>query len=141
MGRLLPGFMEGGRLEGKADFSLPVSKLEPATPDARLTGDFAIDKGTLAGVDFGRMLKGESGGRTQFRKLTGNIAYLGGKTQLRQMVGDAGKLTATGNVDLDEQRNIKGQVSISFSLGPTTQRTLISISGPFQAPYKELKWQ
>jgi uncharacterized protein involved in outer membrane biogenesis len=140
MGRLLSGFMDGGRLEGKANFSLPVFS-EGKTAAARLAGDFAIDKGALATVDFGRMLKGESGSRTQFKKLTGSLAYNGGKTQLRQLVGDAGVLTATGNADIDERGDIRGQVSIVLSLGPTKQRTLISVSGPFKAPYKELKWQ
>jgi hypothetical protein len=50
-------------------------------------------------------------------------------------------LTATGNADIDERGDIKGQVSILLTLGSTKQRTLISVSGPFKAPYKELKWQ
>ena len=141
MGRLLSGFMEAGRLEGKASFSLPIFSDGKRAATPRLTGDFAIDKGTLTAVDFGRMLKGESGSRTQFKKLTGSFAYNGGKTQLRQLLGDAGMLTASGNADIDERGDIKGQVSILLTLGSTKQRTLISVSGPFKAPYKELKWQ
>jgi len=141
MGRLLSGFMEAGRLEGRASFSLPIFSDGKTAATPRLTGDFAIDKGTLMAVDFGRMLKGESGSRTQFKKLTGSFAYNGGKAQLRQLLGDAGMLSATGNADIDERGDIRGQVSILLTLGSTKQRTLISVSGPFKAPYKELKWQ
>ena len=141
MGQMLAGFMEGGRLEGKANFSLPISGDGRTGAAARLTGDFAIDRGTLATVDFGRMVKGESGGRTQFKKLTGRVAHRGGETQLRELFVDAGKLTAKGSADIDAGRDIQGQFFVSLNLGAARQRVSIALSGPFKAPYKDLKWE
>ncbi|MEW6515126.1 MAG: hypothetical protein AB1443_14130, partial [Pseudomonadota bacterium] len=140
MGRMLAGFMEGGRLEGKANFSLPLFD-DSKAGTAQLSGDFAIDRGTLATVDFGRKMKGESGGQTRFNKLTGRVTHQGGETQLRDLLLDAGRLTAKGGAELDAGRDIRGRFVATLNLGAARQRASIALSGPFKAPYRDLQWE
>jgi len=136
MTRILPGLMENGRLDGKASFALPLdSKVPP-----RLNGSFFIDKGTLSGIDFGRWLKGESGGETKFNKLSGNIMQQKDRIQLTQLSGDAGKLTVKGSAAIDEQGKVNGHFSVDLNLGVERRHADAILSGPFKTPFKELKW-
>ena len=141
IGKPLAGFMENGRLEGKANFLLPIHDSDNAMAMRRFAGDFSIDKGTLAGIDFGRIMKGESGGKTQFKKLTGRVTHQDGRTQLRKLVFDAGAINASGTADINDQGDIRGQLNIVLNIGATRQRTQVVLSGPFRSPYKELKWE
>ena len=141
IGKPFAGLLESGRLEGKADFLLPIHDNGNAMAMRRFAGDFSIDKGTLSGIDFGRMLKGESGGKTQFRKLTGHVTHQDGRTQLRKLVFDVGTINATGTADINDQGDIRGQLNIMLNIGATRQRTQVVLSGPFRPPYKELKWE
>ncbi|MDP3038206.1 MAG: hypothetical protein Q8N07_10780, partial [Rhodocyclaceae bacterium] len=95
----------------------------------------------LSGIDFGRKMKGESGGKTQFKKLTGRVTHQDGRTQLRKLVFDLGAINATGTADINDQGDIRGQLNIVLNIGATRQRTAVVLSGPFTPPYKELKWE
>ena len=141
IGKPLAGFMENGRLDGQVDFLLPIHDNGNAMAMRRFAGDFSIDKGTLSGIDFGRKMKGESGGKTQFKKLTGRVTHQDGRTQLRKLVFDLGAINATGTADINDQGDIRGQLNIVLNIGATRQRTAVVLSGPFTPPYKELKWE
>jgi hypothetical protein len=131
--QMFPGLMASGRLDGKGIFVLPAG----GKGGAKLDGDFVVDKGTLAGTDLGRMLQsGAGGGQTQFSRLTGSLAHHAGRSTLRQLRLDAGKLSATGTAEVDEQGNAYGQLIVELSLGAERRRAVVALSGP----YKSLAW-
>jgi len=135
MAQVLPGLVETGRLAWEGSFSLPLG--DKALP--QLAGTFSIDKATLNGIDFGRWLRGESGGQTQFDTLTGTIRQQGGRTRLSQLSGDAGRLAVRGGADIDEKGDASGRFSIE--LGGERHRGTAVLRGPARVPYKELKWE
>ena len=140
--QLFAGLMERGRIDGRASFGLAIQAAEKtATAATRLDGDFAVDGGVIAGVDLGRMLQsGGAGGQTQFTKLSGSVSQQGGKTLLRALRLDAGKLSASGNAEVDEGANLRGQLVVELNLGGERRRTSVSASGLFKAPYKNIEW-
>jgi hypothetical protein len=127
--QVLPGLFSSGQLEGKALFSAPLPASENRAAASQLSGNFIIRKGTLATVDVGRVLLGDSAGRTAFSTLEGNLAYDRGKAQLRQLRLVASAVLAQGNVDIAADNSLRGNVAIELNLGAQRRRGDFEVSG------------
>ncbi|MDD5247377.1 MAG: AsmA-like C-terminal region-containing protein [Rhodocyclaceae bacterium] len=146
MARLIPGMFEGGLLEGAATFALPVPVPVPGAgkPAAapRLAGSFVVQRGILAGIDMGSVLKDTGrGGRTRFARLEGALAMENGGAHLRQLRLDAGAMSARGSVDVAADRSLQGRFDVNLSAATTRRHAVLDLSGAFAAPYlKNADW-
>lgn len=138
--QLYPELFEDGRLDLTATFALPIPPAEPAA--MQLAGQFAIQRGTLRGIDLGSVLKDiGTGGRTRFARLSGSLVADAGGTQLRALHLDAGAMAATGFADIAADARIRGQVTVVLGLAGRRHQASLGLAGAFSPPYgRNLRW-
>jgi autotransporter translocation and assembly factor TamB len=136
--RLIPDLMTSARLEGKAAYAMRASEPAKLFDTARAEGSFAIPRGTLLGLDLGSVLQGGSTrGDTQFSELGGGFVHDQGAIQLRQLRMSQGNMSASGSVDIDPEKKIRGRIAAELRLSTDLRRANLSVSG---TPSK-LEWQ
>lgn len=136
--RLIPDLMGSARLEGKANYAMQSTDATRLFDSARVEGAFAIPRGTLLGVDLGSVLQGGAiRGETKFSELAGSFVHEQGTTQLRQVRLSQGNMSASGSVDVDPERKIRGRVAAELRLTTEMRRSSLTFSG---TPSK-LEWQ
>ena len=134
--RFAPGLFEEGKLEGKAAYTMRAKSYDELFAAPRLEGSFAIEKGTLLGVDLGRLLQGGGvGGKTAFTELTGNFVREAGRTQLRQIHLGAGPVSAGGNADADAGKRISGRFPVEIKSPVAQARANLALSGTLKEPH------
>ena len=128
--------LSGGRLEGKGNYGMKASAPEKLMASARMEGTFSVQKGTIANVDFTRMLQGSSGGggSTLFSEMTGSYVADANRIQLRQIRLAAGLLSANGTADIDAQQNLSGRLQIELRAQTAQGRATLAISGTLAEP-------
>lgn len=131
---LLPGLLEGDKLEGKASYAMRAGEAMKLFNAPRLEGAFVIRKGVLLGVDLGRLLQsGETSGKTEFSELAGSFVHERGTTQLQQLRLSAGFLSANGSVEVDTDKKIRGRLAIDLRMAAEQRRTSLAVSGTTRA--------
>ena len=114
-GRIAPALLEQGKLEGKSAFTMRAKSYDELFAAPRMEGTFAVQKGSLLGVDLARLLQGGNiGGKTAFAELAGSFVFEEGRTQLRQVHLRSGPMSASGNADADASKNISGRFSVEL---------------------------
>ena len=134
-GRIAPALIEDGKLEGKAVYAMRAKSYDELFAAPRLEGTFAVQKGSLLGVDLARLLQGGGvGGKTAFAELTGSFVREGGKTQLRQVRLGAGPVSAGGSADVDAGKNISGRFAVELKSPVAQARANLAVSGTLREP-------
>jgi class 3 adenylate cyclase len=134
-GSIVPALLAEGKLEGKSAYAMRANSYDRLFAAPRMEGTFTVLKGSLLGVDLGRMVQGDSlGGKTVFAELTGNFAYEGGRTQLRQVHLRAGPLSAGGSAEVDASKNLSGRFAVEFKSPVAQARTDLAVSGTLREP-------
>ncbi|MFA5913225.1 MAG: hypothetical protein WC830_06665 [Burkholderiales bacterium] len=134
-GRFVPALIEEGKLEGKAVYAMRAGSYDELFEAPRLEGSFDIRKGSLLGVDLGRLLQGGGvGGKTAFSEVTGSFVREAGKTQLRQLNLVAGPVSAGGSAEADAARHISGRFAIELKSPVAHARANLALSGTLQEP-------
>jgi hypothetical protein len=125
-----------GRLEGKAVFGMRAPTPDKLFASTRLDGHFTIQRGSITNIDMTRLLQGSSagGGTTLFPELSGSVHADPNRIQVRQLRMVAGLLNATGNVDVDPEKNLSGRLQIELSAQTTQARASISVAGTLKDP-------
>jgi hypothetical protein len=101
----------------------------------RLEGSFEIRKGTLLGVDLGRLLQGGgAGGKTAYAELTGSFVREAGKTQLKQIKLSAGPVSASGTLEADAAKRLNGRFTIELKSPVAQARSNLTLSGTLRDP-------
>jgi hypothetical protein len=134
-GSIAPALLEEGKLEGKAVYAMRAKSYDELFAAPRLEGTFAVQKGSLLGVDLARLLQGGGvGGKTAFAELTGSFVREGGRTQLRQVHLGAGPVSAGGNADADAGKNISGHFTVELKSPVAQARANLAVSGTLREP-------
>ena len=129
---LVPALLSGGRLAGVSSYAMQAPEAAKLFAAPHLEGSFAIPWGTLLGVDLGRMLQGgERRGETKFTELSGGFVYDRGIIQLRQVRLSQATMSATGNVDIDAEQNVRGRFVADLKLSTEQRHANIGMSGTF----------
>jgi hypothetical protein len=138
MERLVPGLMNSARLEVKSSYTMQASEPAKLFDWAHAEGSFTIPRGTLLGLDLGSVLQGGgTRGETKFSEFTGSFVHDQGATQLRQMRMSQSNMAASGSVDIDADRKVRGKIAAELRLSTELRRSSLSVSG---TPGK-LEWQ
>lgn len=136
--RLLPGLMDSARLAGAANYALQASEPAKLFAAPRLEGNFVIPRGTLLGVDMGRMLQGgDMRGETKFSELIGSFVHERGATQLRALRLSQGSMSASGAADVDADGNVRGRFAVELKLTTEQRRASLGAAGTV----KKIEWQ
>ena len=128
--RVVPGLLNGARLVAKASYAMQAPEAAKLFSAPRLEGNFIIPRGTLLGVDLGRILQGGgTRGDTMFSELSGTFVHDRGATQLRQVRLSEGVMSANGMVDVDADKNVRGRFVLDLKLSAEQRRGSLLVSG------------
>ncbi len=138
MERLVPGLMTSARLEGKASYAMQASEPAKLFDWVHAEGSFSIPRGTLLGLDLGSVLQGGgTRGDTKFSELGGSFVHDQGATQLRQVHMSQSNMAASGSVDIDADKKVRGKIAAELRLSTEMRRSSLSVSGTLG----KLEWQ
>ena len=128
--------LAAGRLDGKGVYAMSARTPDKLFGSARLEGNITVQKGSVTNIDMTRVLQGSNsgGGTTLFSEMTGGIVADANRTQVRQLRLVAGLLNASGNLDVDAQKNLSGRLQIELRAQMTQARATLAISGTLKDP-------
>ncbi len=127
---LAPGALSDARLAGTAKYAMQAQEAAKLFAAPRLEGTIVIPRGTLLGVDIGRLLQGRgTRGTTRFVDLGANFVHERGATQLRQLRFGEGVMSASGTVDIDADSKVRGRLAVDLKLGTDQRRANLALSG------------
>ena len=136
--RVVPELMGSARFAGNGIFIMQAADPAQLFPSGRVEGSFVVPRGTLLGVDIGSVLQGGNlRGQTQFSELAGNLLYERGTAQFRSLRLNQSNMTASGNIDVDADRNVRGRISAEIKLSTEMRRSNLGVSGTLS----KLEWQ
>jgi uncharacterized protein involved in outer membrane biogenesis len=139
-------FMEGvtrdarvsGELEAKVKFAMSSPDFSRLYSAPQVQSSFALQKGTLDGVDMVRALQtpkaeGVFGGKTRFDDLTGNLAVSGGRYQYRDLRMKSGVMVATGTFDIGPDQDVGGRILLQLDGPANPIRSGYSVAGKLKS--------
>jgi len=127
----------GGRLDGEGNYAMRAAAPEKLLDTLRLDGSFSVQNGTIANIDFTRLVERTpaEGGSTPFSELSGSVLAEEGRIQLRQLRLAAGTLSSGGGVaDIDAQGNLSGRMLLQVHTKSTLGLALLGIAGTLKQP-------
>src|SRR6266852_1750395 len=135
-GKIAAPLLAGGTLEGKGVYSMKGLLPERLILNRQLEGNFTIQKGSITNVDMTRLLQasGSGGGTTLFSEMSGNVSADSNRLLVRQIRMAAGLLNATGQVEMDPQKNLSGRIQIELRAESVQARAMLTVSGTLQNP-------
>src|SRR5713101_6135776 len=135
-GKIAAPLLAGGTLQGKGVYSMKGLLPERLILNAQLEGNFTIQKGSITNVDMTRLLQGSGsgGGTTLFSEMSGSVSANANRLLVRQIRMAAGLLTATGQVEMDPQKNLSGRMQIELRAESVQARAMLTVSGTLQNP-------
>ena len=128
--------LAGGTLQGKGAYSMKAPLPERLLPNLRLEGNFTVQKGSITNVDMTRLLQGSGpgGGTTPFSELSGGVSADANRLLVRQIRMAAGLLNATGQIEMDPQKNLSGRMQIELRAQSIQARATLTVAGTLQNP-------
>jgi uncharacterized protein involved in outer membrane biogenesis len=136
--RVLPGIVDGGRLVGDAAYSMQAPDAAKLFASNHLEGNFLVARGTLLGVDLGRLMQGGGfSGDTRFAEAAGSFVHDRGATQLRQVRLSEGAISANGTVEVDADNTVRGRFAVDLKMSAEQRRANFVISGTL----KKIEWR
>lgn len=123
MPQLLKAFASDGDIEGKlnltGDFAGTSDAAAKLASKAEVNSSFEIRNGKINGIDLERAVlssgnKSLAGDATEFNKLTGALKVKGGRFQYKKLMLQAPQLQVQGNLDIEPNQDISGNVSASL---------------------------
>jgi uncharacterized protein involved in outer membrane biogenesis len=123
-----------GSLDGKAAYSMRATAPARLLANARLEGNFTVQKGSIANIDMTRLLQGSgsSGGTTSFTDMSGGVVADSNRVSVRQIRLAAGLMNGTGQVDMDSQSKLSGRLQLE--LRSAGARATLAVGGTLQNP-------
>ena len=135
-GKIAAPLLAGGTLQGKAVYSMKGLLPERFILNAQLDGNFTIEKGSITNVDMTRLLQGSGsgGGTTLFSDMSGGVSADANRILVRQVRMAAGLLNATGQGEMDPQKNLSGRIQVELRAQSVQARATLTLAGTLQNP-------
>jgi len=135
-GKIAAPLLAGGTLQGKAVYSMKGLLPERFILNAQLDGNFTIQKGSITNVDMTRLLQGSGsgGGTTLFSDMSGGVSADANRILVRQVRMAAGLLNATGQGEMDPQKNLSGRIQVELRAQSVQARATLTLAGTLQNP-------
>jgi hypothetical protein len=128
--------LAAGTLEGKGVYSMKALLPERMFMNGTLEGNFTIQKGSVTNVDMTRLLQGSAspGGTTLFSEMSGSVSADPNRLQVRNIRLAAGLLNATGQIEMDPQKNLSGRMQVELRSQTVQGRAALTVSGTLKDP-------
>jgi len=125
-----------GTLEGRGVYSMRALLPERLLTNARLEGNFTVQKGSITNVDMTRLLQGSGsgGGTTPFAEMSGGVSAGPNRVLIRQIRLVAGLLTGAGQGEMDPQKNLSGRLQIELRARTVQARATLAVAGTLKNP-------
>ncbi len=139
----MPSFTREASLKGPitstAIFTLEANELPALFNTPEINADFSVDEGVVNGIDLVRALRVNNksnaiNGSTRFNKLSGKLLLKDGRYQYKQLLLKAGKLTASGEADIQANQNISGVIDVSLAMQSRQLQSHLNLSGKLGSP-------
>ncbi len=126
----------GGTLQGRGVYSMRAPLPERLLTNARLEGNFTVQKGSITNVDMTRLLQGggPGGGTTPFSEMSGSVSADPNRVLVRQIRMVAGLLNAAGQVEMDPQKNLSGRLQLELRSRTVQVRATLAVAGTLKNP-------
>src|SRR6266567_6194808 len=126
----------GGTLQGRGVYSMRAPLPERLLANARLEGNFTVQKGSITNVDMTRLLQGggPGGGTTPFSEMSGGVSADPNRVLVRQIRMVAGLLTAAGQGEMDPQKNLSGRLQLELRSRTVQVRATLAVAGTLKNP-------
>ena len=104
--------------------------------NARLEGNFTVQKGSITNVDMTRLLQGggPGGGTTPFSEMSGGVSADPNRVLVRQIRMVAGLLNGAGQVEMDPQKNLSGRLQLELRARTVEVRATLAVAGTLKNP-------
>jgi uncharacterized protein involved in outer membrane biogenesis len=122
--QLLKAFASAGDIDGKinltGNFAGASDVAAKLASESEVNSSFEIYNGKINGIDLERAVlssgdKSLAGDATDFNKLIGALKVKGGRFQYKKLLLQAPQLQAQGNLDIEPNQDISGNVSASLA--------------------------
>ena len=128
-----------GTLEAKMRVAAQAAALEDLFGTPQLQATFRAKNGEFSGIDLVRAIQapsrtGNVGGKTHFNELTGALHLVNGRYQYRQIKLQGGVISAAGNLDVDPEHNLSGNLVGELRTRTTAIRTPFTFGGSLASP-------
>ena len=128
----------GGKLTSNIEISSKAPIFEQLYDALHINGVFQLQNGFIK-IDLGNSIRSIStgditGGQTRFNDLSGVIEVTGKNYQLRQLKLSSGILSAEGNLDIDPNKKLSGQVISKLKGAHTRTSGPVSLEGTIKDP-------
>jgi len=135
-GKIAAPLLAGGTLQGKGVYSMKGLLPERLVLNARLEGNFTVQKGSITNVDMTRLLQGSgaAGGTTLFSEMSAGVYADANRILVRQIRLAMGLLNGTGQVEMDPQKNLSGRMQIELRAQSVQARATLTVAGTLQNP-------
>jgi hypothetical protein len=135
MKKISPDLFSGGRVDGKARYTMQAKEAKSLFSGAHLEGNFVIGQGELSAVDLMHLLQnGGDSGKTGFRQIDGNFVRDGDATRIQQIRLDAGILSASGSAEIDASEGVHGRFATNYKFDNQQSRGSATLSGTLKTP-------
>src|SRR6266568_4652108 len=134
--RIAAPLVASGTIEGRGVYSMKAPLPERLLTNARLEGNFTVQKGSIANVDMTRLLQGggPGGGTTPFSEMSGGVSADPNRVLVRQIRMVAGLLSAAGQVEMDPQKNLSGRLQLELRSRTVQVRATLAVAGTLKNP-------
>lgn len=138
--QLAPLWLASGRVDLNSRFEFAA-----ATPAAwfaapRLQGEFTVHRGSVLGVDLGRVLQGGSaGGQSLFAALQGRFDYADQVLDLTAVRLESGAISAQGRLRVAADDSVRGMFEVALRSGGHQRQAGLEVSGELGSPRFEMR--
>ncbi len=132
-----------GNMAGKIQFSAKADTWSEILAATEAEGEFSLGRGKVHGVDLAevaRRMEGTPvrGGTTSFEKLAGKIRLTASGKQFTQLILSSGLMQASGNIDIDAKRTIRGRMELQMHGTANQTRVPIMLGGTLKEPSAQI---
>jgi hypothetical protein len=133
-----PALIAAGKAEGHGVFSMSGREPTRLFENARLQGEIKVERGALGAIDLVRTVQSggkQSGGKTDFSRLSANVVYDRGAVAVRglNVAAEPAGTGANGNADIARDGALSGRLMVEFKSN-TLVKGAYNLSGTVKEP-------
>lgn len=138
--RLAPAWLASGRVDLDSQFMLQADTPAHWFVAPRLQGEFNVHRGSVLGVDLGRVLQGGGGGgQSLFAGLQGHFEYADQTLNLTSVRLESGAINAFGQLRVAPDATVRGGFEVVLRSDAHQRQAGLEVSGTLGAPRFELR--
>lgn len=137
---LAPAWFASGRVDLASRFEFQAATPAQWFAAPHLQGEFTVHRGSVLGVDLGRVLQGGSaGGQSLFAALQGRFDYVDRVLNLTAVRLESGAINALGQLRVAPDDAVRGSFAVELKSGAHQRQAGLEVTGELGAPRFEMR--